>query len=83
MEFVVYAIRSRETDRLYVGQTADLAKRLLQHNGGEVKSTKSGRPWFLVAVEHFPNRSLARWQEHSLKHSLGARIRWITKYAVN
>ena len=81
MEFVVYAIKSRDTGRIYIGQTADFAARLLQHNGGQVKSTKSGRPWFLVASKSFPNRSLARWQEHTLKRSLGARTRWIVKHA--
>src|ERR1039458_3049734 len=81
MLVIVYAIKSRDTERVYVGQTADLAARLLQHNGGQVKSTKSGRPWFLVAFESFPNRSLVPWQEHTLKRSLGARTRWIVKHA--
>jgi predicted GIY-YIG superfamily endonuclease len=82
MEFVVYAIKSKGAERVYVGQTADLSVRLGHHNAGRVQSTKGGRPWFLVAVECFPNRSLARWQERALKKSLGARTRWIEKHAV-
>ena len=82
MIFVVYAIESRSTERIYVGQTAEVDRRLKQHNAGQVQSTKSGRPWLLVASESFPNRSLARWQEYILKRSLGARTKWIADQAV-
>ncbi len=76
----VYAIKSNTTEHVYVGQTTDLRRRLEQHNAGEVKSTKSGLPWLLVASEEFPNRSSARWKEFTLKHSRGARINWIAKH---
>src|SRR5450759_5053501 len=82
MEVVVYAIKSRNSERIYIGQTANLSVRLSQHNAGQVKSTKSALPWCLVASEHFPTRSLARWREHTLKRSLGARTRWIVEHAV-
>ena len=37
----------------YVGQTADIDKRLKRHNRGIVPSTKSGTPWELVLQMKF------------------------------
>jgi predicted GIY-YIG superfamily endonuclease len=53
----------------------------MQHNAGFVKSTRLARPWYLVASEPFSKRSLARWREHTLKKSLGARTKWIANHS--
>tara|TARA_R110001599_G_scaffold35840_5_gene112993 strand:+ start:22134 stop:22307 length:174 start_codon:yes stop_codon:yes gene_type:complete len=44
----VYILFSETRSRYYVGQTADIIKRLERHNQGRVKSTRLGIPWKLV-----------------------------------
>ena len=77
IKYCVYAIESETTGRVYIGQTASLAKRLAEHNSGRVKSTKLARPWKLIALENFNERTSARWREHSLKKSKGKRSDWL------
>ena len=78
----VYAIRSKVNGRIYVGQTKSIDERLAAHNEGRVKSTKSDRPWELIAVQMVGNRAEARWIERKLKLSHGARLRWIKCYRI-
>jgi len=52
-KFCVYAIQSELSNRIYVGQTDDLSRRLNEHNVGRVKSTKKEAPWKILAVELF------------------------------
>ena len=80
--FYLYAIRDVTGNRIYVGQCADLGKRLRQHNMGRVKSTRLNRPWALVAVQTFNVREECRWIEYQLKKSRGRRTRWLKAYAV-
>ena len=75
--FTVYAIQSLSTERIYIGQTKDLNKRLQYHNLGYVKSTSRNRPWDLIAFVRFITSSEARWTERELKKSRGKRIKWI------
>ena len=79
-KFWIYAIKSKSTDRIYVGQTIDLDKRLHKHNSGGVTSTKSDRPWELIACQMVENRAEAISKEYELKKSRGKRTKWITKY---
>jgi putative endonuclease len=67
MPFFVYLLHSQRTERHYIGQTADLAKRLKAHNTGLVRTTRRGRPWSLVGYESYESRSDARWRERNLK----------------
>jgi putative endonuclease len=62
---------SPEYDRLYIGQTSDLSKRLLQHNSGLSKSTKHNIPWKLIYSEKFNFRSGAKKREKELKSHKG------------
>jgi len=75
--YCVYAIESEATGRVYIGQAASLTNRLAEHNNGRVKSTKLERPWRLIALEKFNERSSARWREYSLKKSRGSRSEWL------
>ncbi|MBI2515841.1 MAG: GIY-YIG nuclease family protein [Opitutae bacterium] len=77
--FVVYAIRSLATAKIYIGQTNDLATRLAQHNSGKVLSTRNHRPWEAIKTEKFETRHQARWFEFQLKKSRGRRIKWLKK----
>ena len=80
--FCVYAIQSTVSNRVYVGQTDNMERRLREHNDGRVKSTKREVPWKILSVEVFDERSEARWCENSLKRSKGKRADWLKKNQV-
>ncbi len=65
----VYFIKSLGNNWIYVGSTEDLTKRLHQHNLGEVKSTKSRKPFVLVYSEKYDSISEARLREKEIKKS--------------
>ena len=73
MPFYVYILHSEEMDRYYIGQTANLDKRIERHNKGYVKSTKGYRPWQLVYYEKYESRSESMERERYLK-SLKSKI---------
>jgi hypothetical protein len=45
MSYWVYILRSEDTGRYYTGSTEDIDKRVIDHNGGRVESTRAYRPW--------------------------------------
>ncbi len=81
--FVIYAIKSLTTNRIYIGYTQDLDTRLKYHNSGYVKSTVEDKPWEIIALERFNSRNEARWKERLLKKSKGKRIKWIEHNRIN
>jgi len=74
---VTYILKSSITKRFYIGSSHfdDTKKRLKSHNKGDVKSTKSGRPWSVVHFEMFQNYTDARKRENFLKSGVGRK--WI------
>ncbi len=64
---IVYILYSELKSKYYVGQTQDFGKRLLRHNSGYVKSTKSGIPWKVVINIEVTNRSEALILEKRIK----------------
>ena len=77
--FFVYAIQSRTCNRIYIGQSECVERRLVEHNAGRVRSTKNDRPWVILRFEEFNTRSEARWFEYQIKQSRGRRLRWLGK----
>ena len=71
MKIFVYAIESLKDGRIYVGQTADIEKRLKQHNSAVTKSTKYYIPWRLLHSEICVDRVAARKREKYLKSGSG------------
>ncbi len=69
--YYVYIIRSGKTGKLYKGSTADLKRRLEDHNRGKTKSTRYGVPWRLIYYEAFLNKSDAIREEKFLKSGKG------------
>ena len=63
----VYVLRSESSGRLYVGHTADLDRRLDEHNAGHSLSTRGRGPWTRVASKAFAKRSDAVRAERALK----------------
>ncbi len=77
MIFYTYVLYSELFDRLYIGQTDNLEKRLLQHKKGKVPSTKPYFPYKLIHVEEFSTRKEAVEREKTLK--LGKERKWLRK----
>ena len=69
--FSVYAIRSEIRPYIYVGLTADVKKRVAQHNAGYERTTKPYRPFKLILTESFLTRGEARSREKYLKTGVG------------
>jgi putative endonuclease len=73
MPFYVYVLQSVKDEQFYVGFTSDLEKRLVDHNLGLVKSTKSRRPLKLLYWEGCLNQKDAVKREKYLKTAWGKR----------
>ena len=67
MRFFVYLLYSDGLRCHYIGQTSNVARRLVAHNAGLVRSTRRGCPWDLLGYETYESRSDARWRERQLK----------------
>ena len=65
--FYVYFLKSFKNNDLYIGSTENIEKRLIQHNGGRVKSTKPYGPWQLLGHEEYNTRSESVKRERFLK----------------
>ena len=65
--YYVYVLKSKQDDNLYYGSTNDLRRRLIEHNSGKVRSTKSRKPFELRYYEAYFNENDARGREYSLK----------------
>ena len=66
--YYVYLLRSNNHDFIYVGSTPDLNRRVLEHNRGNVQSTKFYRPLKLVYYEAYIDKIDALDRENKLKH---------------
>jgi len=69
----VYVLQSTVDWKFYIGYTADLEKRLILHNSGEVCSTKNRVPLVLVYYEASRCRKDAIHREKYLKTTYGHR----------
>ena len=71
----VYAIRSRSTGRIYIGQTEDLQRRLSQRNDPystlSLYTKRIKGPWDVVDSEQYQDRGEAVKRERSLKGGKG------------
>jgi putative endonuclease len=67
MTYHVYILKSESSNKSYIGQTANLEKRLWEHNNGKSLSTRRKSPWKLVYSEEFQTRSDAVMRESYFK----------------
>ena len=70
----VYALYGRKLDRLYLGQTQDLEKRLAEHRQGASFYTRRSEDWELIYREELPCRGQAMMRERELKSNRGRRF---------
>jgi putative endonuclease len=68
--YTVYVLLS-ESGKLYIGQTNDIKRRLIEHNSGVSTYTKRAKQWTLVHQELFDTRSEAMQRELELKTGKG------------
>ena len=69
--FYTYVLKSLKDNKLYVGFSKDLKKRLFQHNKGLVEATKPRRPFKLVYYEACLDKGKALQREKALKTGFG------------
>jgi putative endonuclease len=69
--YYVYVLYSLKDHRLYNGFTSDIQKRLAKHNSGGSTSTSRRKPFVLVHIEAFSEKSDALKRELHLKSSEG------------
>jgi len=67
MAFYVYILQSKTTGRYYVGHSADVSRRLSEHNRGHTTSLRGRGPWEVILTEEFPTRSAAAAREREIK----------------
>ena len=67
----VYVLRSKRDNKLYIGCTDDLRKRVELHNAGKVPATKLRRPLALIHYEAYLNKFDAFAREKWLKTGWG------------
>jgi putative endonuclease len=65
--FYVYIIRSQQTNELYIGYSADLKRRIIEHNTDKSFSTKNKGPWKLIYYEAYSAQTDAIKRERQLK----------------
>jgi putative endonuclease len=73
MAYYLYILKSESNNRSYIGHTADLQRRLWEHNIGKSLSTRGKGPWKLVYHEEFQTRPEAVQREMHFK-SVDGRI---------
>ena len=77
MTFSVYILFSPSHDKIYIGYTSDLEKRLLSHNHLAAKGyTVRYRPWVLIHTEGFNTKGEAMKREKELKSGRGRKFIW-------
>jgi putative endonuclease len=77
--YIVYVIINREKCKTYTGQTNDLEKRMLRHNGHTPSKTtlftkKYAGIWEVLHQEHFSTREDAVRRERELKSYQGRKF---------
>lgn len=74
--FFVYVIESQSSSKIYIGQTSDLDRRLMRHNGllkNKLTSytSKNDGYWKVIYTEKFETRNEAIKREKFLKSHAG------------
>jgi len=65
--YFVYVLYSLKDHRLYKGFTSNIQKRLIKHNSGGSTSTAKRKPFVLIHIEQFEDKTNALKRELFLK----------------
>lgn len=75
--YTVYVLYSKNCNKIYIGQTADIERRLFEHNNGLLSYyTKRYIPWQIIYTEDYPARNEALKREKQLKSQKGREFIW-------
>ena len=69
--FITYVLYSLSFDKIYIGQTNNFERRLVEHNSGNHRYTKRYIPWQIIHTEKFNTRAEAMKREKKLKSHQG------------
>ena len=69
--FYVYTICSIKRNYIYPGLTDNVERRFHEHQSGNNGTTKPFRPFKIILIEEYGNRSDARKREKFFKSGLG------------
>ncbi len=67
MPHYVYILQSHKDKKYYIGESSDVAARLLFHNSGRQRFTKNRIPFVLILIEQFETREEALLREKQIK----------------
>lgn len=65
--FTTYILKSESSGKYYIGSTNNIERRLIQHNNGHSRYTKTRGPFVIVYKEDFQTGSEAKKREYYLK----------------
>ncbi|OGN04871.1 MAG: hypothetical protein A3B99_01550 [Candidatus Yanofskybacteria bacterium RIFCSPHIGHO2_02_FULL_44_12b] len=65
--FCIYLIKSLKDNSLYIGYTANLERRLAEHNKNQSTATKNKGPYELIYCEYYKSEKDAKYREENLK----------------
>jgi putative endonuclease len=68
MKWYLYILKSKDRDKIYIGSTCDIGRRLADHNRGNTPSTKRFVPWSVAYVEEYSTKKEARTRERQVKN---------------
>ena len=71
MTYFVYVVKSQTTGRHYIGHTADVERRLQDHNRGKDRSVRGRGPFNVVLTEPYGSRAEAMARERQIKSYKG------------
>lgn len=71
LPYTVYVLQSLKDQRFYIGFTADLERRLKEHERGESPATAPRRPFELVYCEYHRSKQDALHREGYFKTTAG------------
>ena len=74
MYYYTYVLKSNIDNKLYIGWTDNLQKRLAEHRSGQIQSTRSRRPIELVYYEACRDLKKAIAREKYFKTGFGRRF---------
>jgi len=66
--YYVYVIKSKVNSEIYIGYSANLQQRMIEHNAGKSNYTNRYKPWSLVYYESYRSKNDAQEREKQLKY---------------
>jgi putative endonuclease len=69
--YTIYILQSLKDNRTYVGYSADVNRRLSEHNNGKVTATKNRKPFKIIFTEKIDTLGEAKKRELYWKSRAG------------